>query len=485
MWVALAAVVVSTSAGAGAILVGGALEPAPEPVAKAQTAWTESHEHRSNEGFFWPLEDGAIPTEDQSKGLTEISHIDIRGDKDFLDEHVAKVVKGEGTRDSPYVFEGLNVLHDLYIQDTTVPILIRDNYIGGQLSLNYNGNDVYVHHNYVRDLRVNENIERSGDATGGVIEYNKIALIGQIRHFTGEIRYNEIGPRPAGFFEDYLGDVGPMRLKDDLVWNFDGWHNAKAHHNTALGYVELQLHGHSHGSCYVCPIHHHSDPARAMKADHTIRHHYFEFTDNEITVPEGVGLRYTDQAHAGDDRTANSEESEMLEKDHRHFTKIVIARNVVEGGSLVVDIFNSEDHNHKEVNPGEFILVDNVVNAKEGQRLLWWGWDVTAAIDVWATRDGEMSITGNTANFEERDAAPTDAARDVPWFGEWLAGMPPAALRLRGFTNSQILVEDNTGSASEYGIDAGQFESTTWSVAGNSFQAAKEINTDDTVPPPE
>src|ERR1041384_7111869 len=102
---------------------------------------------------------------------------------------------GSGTLADPYVISGYYVTGDLYLQDTDACFLITGNYISGQLSLNWNGQCVWVHHNFIGDLRVNENVKRTGDDTGGLIEDNQIAYVGQIRHYDGEVRNNVIGPR--------------------------------------------------------------------------------------------------------------------------------------------------------------------------------------------------------------------------------------------------------------------------------------------------
>jgi len=448
-------------------------EPAPvEDLTSSQTGESTRSDTR-------PALAGAIPSAQDS--LKEVTRIVIRSDADFRQSDVAKFVSGSGTLADPYVFEGLKVLHNLYIQDTTVPIVVRNNYIAGRLSLNYNAADVHVHHNYIGDLRVNENIRRVQDQTGGVIEHNKIGAIGQIRHYNGEVRYNEIGPRPSHVARDYLGDTGILFLKDKQVVNFDGWHNARMHHNVIDGYVELQLHGHSHGSCFECEPHNHADAQKSAMYDHTTRFHRFEFTDNEVKIDNGVAVRYTDVGHAGDDRTAASEDDETLRKPHVHFTQIVIARNTLVGGSLVVDVFNAKDKLHEMVNPGTLTIEDNVVRAIEGERPVWWlwGWGHRSAIEIHTSRDVDLRVAGNEAVFTAREKGPLEQA---PLVGRWFGGDDPAAIRLTGFANANLAILDNRGAADAYGIDARDFdERTTWHLSGNQFQAPEPVHYDESV----
>ncbi|HLF16717.1 MAG TPA: hypothetical protein VI796_04715, partial [Candidatus Thermoplasmatota archaeon] len=290
----------------------------------------------------FPAANGTVPSSGQ--GLERVSSITLDGDRAFTPSNGVR--SGAGTMEDPYVITGLDVTGALELLDTDACVEVKENYIDGQLSLNWNGQCLWVHHNYIRDLRVNENVARTGYATGGLLELNKISVIGQLRHYDGEFRNNVVGPREANDLFDTVLETTLLLAPDLLVANVDGFNQGLLHHNTFYGSVDLDLHGHHHGTGFFAPhSHYHGDNATRLSRhdeDHSDRWTSVAFTDNILVDPEGYGLRYEDENHAGDDRTASSETVEALEAAHVHHTQIVLARNQIEGGGIWVDIFNAD-----------------------------------------------------------------------------------------------------------------------------------------------
>src|SRR5688572_23803615 len=315
----------------------------------------------------FPAAEGKVPSAEDAKSLDEVPSLRVLEDKGFNPKNGVR--SGEGTLADPYVISGYYVTGDLYLGDTDACFEVVGNYIGGQLTLNWNGQCVWVHHNFIRDLRVNENIERTGYATGGLIEANQIEFIGQLRHYDGEVRDNVVGPRTAQSAFDTVLEETPLIAADLLLANVDGFNQGYIHHNTFYGPVDLDLHGHHHGTGFFAPhSHYHADDAEHMPSheeDHTERWTSVVFSDNRIVDELAYGLRYEDENHAGDDRTATSEDNDMLEGDHFHRTDVEIARNVIEGAQIWVDVFNADDEYHNERNDGSLRLLANEVILKE------------------------------------------------------------------------------------------------------------------------
>lgn len=321
-----------------------------------------SHDERSGEGALEPFrprpvrwraaEDGSTPAAaDASELPHQFRSFRVTGDEGLAEMAEQGYLAGSGSPEDPYVIDGFRVAGTLAIQDTTAPLVVRNSLVEGQLRLNYVGGLLYVHHNRVHDLRVNENVQRREENAGGIFEHNAIEVIGQLRHFGGEFARNEIGPRPSGLVVRFLGDSGPQAAEESLVWNFDGYHLAWVHNNTVHGFTDVKLHGHYHGSCTDCHAHNHAveDETAELghEMNHTIRHHALDFENNRIDVREGRALRFNDRAHAGDDRTANSEPNEELERAHEHHTYLRVAGNTLRGGPLVLDIVNAADELHE------------------------------------------------------------------------------------------------------------------------------------------
>lgn len=427
--------------------------------------------------FAWSPPQGAIPDRDDP-GLRRLRNLEARTDRGLAELAAQGWLRGQGTREDPYVIERLRVANDLTLRDTAAYVIVRENVVLGQLSLNWNGQAIHVHHNDIRDLRVNENIERYADVTGGLVEENRIGFIGQLRHFSGEFRHNQVGPKPAGPFEMALGDAGPFAVADEEVWNFDGFHGAKVHHNTIVGMVNIKLHGHHHGSALDALAHeHHTDMGHAEGVDHTVRHHQLAFTDNAITVPQGPALIYRDTPHAADDRTATSETNPELELAHVHKTLVELAHNRLTGGGLVLRVFNSADDRHKGGDEGAMRIAGNHIRfpAPEGPAaMLARGNGI--GLDLHDAADLDLLVEGNEVVFE-----PGSAKSGLPLLGKATEAKGTGVL-LRGYAASALTIAQNTVHGAAVGLRARDFDAATqWWLRDNAFGAATPVDYDGSV----
>jgi hypothetical protein len=460
----------------------------------AARAPSGEHQH-ARERTVWPAAEGAVPT--STEGLVEVSRVHIEGKpaRAKLAEQEIPLA-GTGTLADPYVLEGLYVRGELELQDTSDYYVVRNSIIGGTLRLNWNDDRVHVHHNKVRDLRVNENIERKGEATGGLIELNVIGVVGQIRHFDGVLRANEVGPIPSGFFDDVTEDSGisiPFAAAPRAV-NIDGFDGALFEENTILGYVEMQLHGHHHASCFACHSHNHA-VSGAMEHDHTIRYHEADFIGNTIVVDEGVAFRYTDAVHRGDDRTARSEPNKDLELPHVHYTRLAITDNVVEGGPMVIDILNadSRDHENEETDDieevaihaahayrADLLVARNAITWALPERPLEVAWLEESVKDGLLVRDVKEAHVALVGNVIVMSGATSPRLAGLPLLGAWLGGEAPSALQMADVRSARLLVEDNELAGAHFGILARAFaEDATWIDGGNAYKdVKKEIEAD-------
>jgi hypothetical protein len=424
---------------------------------------------------------GSTPTAEDAKSLEQVSRIDIRGDHAFTPK--AGVRSGSGTLADPYVISGYAVSGSLYLGDTDACVVITGNYVDGELALNWNGNCVHVHHNFIRDLRVNENVPREGLDTGGLIELNTINYVGQIRHYDGEFRNNVVGPRedaklPFGIFQD------PENLlpftKDTRILNIDGFNQGWFHHNTITGSVDLKLHGHHHSTGFLAThSHYHGDNETrmaAMQHDHSNRWESVRFEDNKVVDPTGYGVRYTDEAHAGDDRTAPSESTKTLSDPHQHHTKVEVRRNEVVGAGIWVDVFNADDKLHTQRNPGWLWITDNTVSLQQrhdgllGLQFFGLPYDANTGIAIDTVKELQVDVRGNTLSWQATSS--TDPTADL--LGGLFQQKPtPAGIRIRGASDGSLVVADNRGTGFAQGVAAFDLDKTVaWAVAGNDFPGA-------------
>ncbi|MFA5945278.1 MAG: hypothetical protein WC876_12550, partial [Candidatus Thermoplasmatota archaeon] len=441
----------------------------------------------------FPPAKGQVPSASDAKSLDEVPSLQVLEDKGFNPKNGVR--SGEGTLADPYVISGYYVTGDLYLGDTDACFEVAGNYISGQLTLNWNGQCVWVHHNFIRDLRVNENVERTGYATGGLIEANQIEFIGQLRHYDGEVRNNVVGPRTATSAFDEVLEETPLLRGDLLLANIDGFNQGLIHHNTFYGSVDLDLHGHHHGTGFFAPhSHYHGMDESHMPAhteDHTDRWTSVAFTDNKIVDDLGYGLRYEDQNHAGDDRTANSEDNEDLDLDHTHRTLVDIARNTVEGGQIWVDVFNADDENHKGRNDGWLNLVDNQVTVKERkdesllglQFLSTAPWPVYEGISIVASKEVETLVSGNIVSYVPLPEGQSSGPMGLPIPTVFEQEVVTTGIHIRDVRDATIRIVDNKASGFQYGIAAYEMdEDTEWAVIGNTIEGAEQdVYYDDSV----
>ncbi len=455
---------------------------ASEEALKGSTAGDEPGQQLGMQRPSFPPAEGRVPTASDARNLEQLRSIVIRGDSEATPE--AGIRLGSGTLTDPFVISDYYVTGDLFLADTDACYVIKNNYIGGQLTLNWNAQCVHVHHNFVRDLRVNENVDRTGYATGGLLEYNKIEYIGQLRHYDGEFRYNVVGPRTSNsMWDDILETVPWIFAHDPRVANVDGFNQGLIHHNTFYGSVDLDLHGHHHGTGFYAPhSHYHGEESgRDMPHDHTLRWTSVFFTDNEVIDPDGYGLRYEDRNHAGDDRTARSEDEDDLELEHQHFTRVVLARNAIQDAGLFVDVFNADDRNHYTRNPGWLEIRENTIDFKApdsedllGLEFPWWNepYERTAALRVFAAKEVTMVVEGNSISYQdtERQAGPLSVVNNLWGYND----IHPTAIDVRLIKDADITIADNTARGFTIGVRAHEFdELTVWRLAGNDFGSAK------------
>lgn len=468
----------------------------------SSTAATEEGAHHSHarERTPWPAAAGEVPA--SGEGLVEVASLEIRYELDTEErEALGDAISGTGTLADPFVIEGVHVTRELELRDTHEYFVIRNSYVEGTLRLNWNDDRVHAHHNWVRDLRVNENIERVGESTGGLIEMNHFGIVGQIRHFDGVFRDNVVGPAPAGAFDALIEDSGAIVpvFGETRAINIDGFNGAIFERNEILGYVEMQLHGHHHASCFDCHSHNHGDEEKAALHDHTVRYHEADFRDNAITVETGPAFQFTDRAHAGDDRTATSETEETLEDAHEHFTRVAIERNALVGGPLRVDIFNADNarHENEETEEVEAVavhathayrgdllvrgnVVEYVVPSDPAGARMWLSEPIVGVI-VSDLKEARLRIVENEVRLV--DGHGESLAGGLPLLGERPLAETPAALVLQDIRSARVLVESNALAGAHTGIRASFFaEDAAWFLAGNLFEdIVRKIETDDSV----
>lgn len=458
---------------------------APEAEADQRHPWRPRTE--------WPEARGEIP--EGPEGLAQISRVTIEGepDKKALREEGINLT-GSGTHEDPYVLEGLRVTSELELKDTVDYYVVKENYIDGTLRLNWNGDKVHVHHNYIQDLRVNENDPRVELATGGLIEENAIDVVGQIRHYDGVFTRNEVGPVPGGFFDPLLTDTGELvavPVREQLALNIDGFDGGVFEDNTIHGAVDMQLHGHHHASCFGCVSHNHGDEEVSERYNHSIRYHMTAFRSNVVETDSTIPtFRYQDTGHAGDDRTANSEPEMDLEGPHVHHTYILVEDNELTGGPMVVDILNADDEYHHQYNPAEMVLRGNTISYTVADRTL-----RTGLMEQWGphgiilseTKEMQLEVTGNSVTIENgHDASLTRQAVETVGLGmeeSNIGGYRPAAVWIDEASNGTLSLQGNALAGTYYGVFAQYLdEKVDWTVQDNEFQGVEEpIEYDDTV----
>ena len=135
-----------------------------------------------------PLPAGAAIAAERALEARE--DVNITRDTEFDRDHGVR--SGRGTARDPYVISGWQ-MGNLRIHDTRSHFVIRDNEILGTMVLDWNGPGQVVVRNTINDLRVNQNVARSGQATSGLIAHNTFRLVGQLRHWDGVFEHNVVG----------------------------------------------------------------------------------------------------------------------------------------------------------------------------------------------------------------------------------------------------------------------------------------------------
>lgn len=375
----------------------------------------------------------------------------IASDADFDAAH--GVVGGSGTARDPYVISGWKVRR-VRLADTAAAVVIRDNDITSQLVLNWNGPNVRVVDNRIRDLRVNQNVKRTGAATGGLIARNTIGIVGQLRHFDGVFENNVVKPAP-GLFDPVFGPVEAVQ--------FDGFNGAIFRDNTLYGALDVKLHGHHHGSDYGESSHHHSHGAHETDApamDHTKRYHEVFVEDNTIYASGPYALRWTDTAHRGDDRTAASEQNEALNKPHMHWTKVHLTGNRLVGSGLYVDIFNADDRNHTGTGRGSVEIMNNVITLERGMAE---AFESRHGIEVWNAKDLDLRIARNRIVSEIEENAASDMWQRT------------TGILMQDLDVADAHITGNEIASTYYGVRASYFsESVNWWVTKLATDGVRE-----------
>ena len=383
--------------------------------------------------------------------LKERGDISITSDELFDAAH--GVVSGSGTPRDPYVISGWQVRR-LTLSDTSKAVLIQGNEITSQLVLNWNGPNVTVVDNKVGDLRVNQNVKRTGAATGGLIANNRFRIVGQLRHFDGIFEHNVVNPG-----EDMFDPIfGPREAVQ-----FDGFNGAIFRENTLYGPLDVKLHGHHHGSDYGDNSHHHSHGAHSTdmpETDHSKRYHEVFVYGNTIHAIGSYALRYTDSNHRGDDRTAPSEQNEALNAPHKHWTKVHMFENRLIGSGLLVDIFNANDENHLSTERGLVEIFDNVISLERADTDML---ESRYGIEVWNAKDMELRIAGNKiVSGIEQNALTESWDRTTGIF-------------LQDLDDADVYITDNDVSNTYYGVRASYFsESVDWWVSQLATRGVNE-----------
>lgn len=373
-------------------------------------------------------------------------HPDIRilAPEQFTAENGVR--SGSGTLTDPYVISGWAV-NNVEIADTAQAVTIRDNVINGTLRLNYIGDGITVTGNKIRDLRVNENIPRTGDMTNGLIGGNIIDVVGQIRHWDGVFENNQVGTE----------NMAARAI------NSDGFNGGIFRNNVIYGYLDARLHGHHHSSGFEDHSHHHGDATTeagegGVLEDHSQRYHRAYVYGNTIYSTSTWALRYYDQAHSANDRTNASETNEELNKPHIHHTQVVLSNNNLQGAGLWVDIFNATDPNHLATTHGTVDIINNTIDLRREGGAGWFGQPF--GIHVATAKDVQVTISGNSVVGPDAKTGPLAFLEDM-FDGD------PVGIDLVDMDKAEVYIYKNTLSRLLVGVSAARFTDTVhWYIKG-------------------
>lgn len=363
------------------------------------------------------------------------------------------VRSGSGTPSDPYVISGWDI-RQIHIKDTNKDFIITYNTVDF-LVLNWNGDNATVTNNDVGDLRVNQNVKRTGGPTTGSITNNTFDVVGQLRHFDGVFAHNTVGSAGRSMNIPFFSN--------ERAVNFDGFNGAHFFDNTVYGYVEVRLHGHHHSSGYDEDSHHHgskhdhvdhSEHSMDDTVDHTQRFHQVWVHNNRIFASGRYALIYTDTNHAGNDRTANSEQNDELNKPHTHYTKVHLTDNKLVGSGLYVDVFNAKDERHTETNRGAMTIARNDITMLYGDERL--PFELHNGITIWNAEDVDLKIVDNAIRY---DGSGDPLAVDDQWQNE-------SGIRLQTLRMADVWILRNFVQNMFYGVRASNMNETVrWRVS--------------------
>lgn len=372
--------------------------------------------------------------------------ITIGKDGEFDAAHGVR--SGSGTAEDPYVISGWR-LSSLHVHDTDRYFVVRDNEITSRLVLNWTGDRVKVVDNVIGDLRVNQNVPRTGMPTSGLFARNKIDLVGQLRHFDGIFERNVVGSPDGGMEED-------LPFFDQRAVNFDGFNGARFRNNTVYGYMDVKIHGHHHGSGFGEGSHDHSaapeeshDHSEMSGVDHTQRYHQVWVTGNKIYSTDRYALGFNDSGHRANDRTAASEDNEALNLPHVHYTRVHLNGNELIGAGLEVNIFNSSDELHEKYEDGFLEIKNNSVKLSVAELE---PFTSKTGISVYNARFAEIRIEGNSVEGTYDGTQPLLISTD-----QWETG-----IQIDQLLETRMYVLNNRVSKVETGLSAWRFERTQW-----------------------
>ena len=396
---------------------------------------------------------GAAPAGANDDDRQQRDSIFISSDKEFNPSNGVR--SGRGTASDPYVISGWQI-SSIRLKDTSAAVVIRDNVIEDQLVLNWNGGRVKVVDNKVGDLRVNENVRRTGDPTSGLIARNTFGVVGQLRHFDGIFEENTVTGERRGLQIPFFEDGQSV--------NFDGFNGSRFRNNKITGFVTMRLHGHHHSSGFSGDSHYHGADKHhdTSMLDHSKRYHRVLFTNNVITSPGPYALNYVDTAHSANDRTAASETNEELNKPHVHHTKVHMTNNRLIGSGLFVDIFNADDDRHTGTATGLLDIRNNKIELiQEGDKDPF-EWEEPAGISIYRAKDVHVMIARNAVtNKDESDSAIGE--QQVPFmYEEEISG-----IRLYDVKKGYVHIMKNSVASTDYGVWAADMPKTTqWWIHG-------------------
>ena len=304
------------------------------------------------------------------------ANVMISADGDFT--RANGVRSGDGSKAHPYDISGWRIAN-LTIQNTDKWVSIHNNSITSRLVLDWIGDKLNMQHNVVNDMRLNQNVARTGMMTSGLISHNQFVTVGQLRHWDGVFADNVVGTK---------NNLGAQAV------NFDGFNGAHFVHNTIYGYVDARLHGHHHSSGWGKPSHDHTmDAANEDPAMHRYRYHEVTISDNAIYSTNSYALAYLDTGHSGNDRTAPSETDQNLNLPHIHYTKVHIVGNRLYGAGILVNTFNASDNLHPWFARGYVDIQNNRITLDQDP---FWTFKQLNGIEVDQAQAVTLHITGNS-----------------------------------------------------------------------------------------